>query len=98
MSAISKIINTSREISGNTFLLNYDGDLIEQEVADMFIPAVDSDIRKIMTSGKAGIEWDRARAAYVAYAPIRSISAMDGKLFWSLGISISEAEITRLAD
>jgi sigma-B regulation protein RsbU (phosphoserine phosphatase) len=51
-----------------------------------------------MTSGKTGIDWDRARAAYVAYAPIRSISALDGQSVWSLGISISEAEVTRIAD
>ena len=64
----------------------------------MFIPQAGGDIRSKMAAGGAGIEYAAGDAAYVAYAPIRSIHSPDGKSFWSVGISMPEAEMTRLAD
>lgn len=99
MNVISgRIIHTPATTTGYAFLLNEQGELIEQERPDMFIPEAGSDIRRKMTAGGSGMEFDAARAAYVFYAPIRSIHSADGKSFWSVGISMSQAEITRLAD
>ena len=64
----------------------------------MFIPAAGGGIRSKMTAGKVGDDYDAATATDVFYAPIRSIHSPDGKSFWSLGISMPEAEITRIAD
>jgi phosphoserine phosphatase RsbU/P len=64
----------------------------------MFIPEAGGDIRSKMASGNTGIAYAADGAAVVAYAPIRSIRSPDGKSFWSVGISMPEAEITRLAD
>lgn len=99
MAAISKrLIHTPEMTPGYAFLLNERGELIEQERADMFIPEAGSGIRRKMTAGDSGIEFDADSAAYVAYAPIRSIHSVDGKSFWSVGISMPKGEITRLAD
>jgi serine phosphatase RsbU (regulator of sigma subunit) len=99
MAAISKrLIHTPEMTPGYAFLLNERGELIEQERADMFIPEAGSGIRRKMTAGDSGIEFDAGSAAYVAYAPIRSIHSADGKSFWSIGISMPKGEITRLAD
>jgi serine phosphatase RsbU (regulator of sigma subunit) len=93
-----KIIHTPEEILGYAFLLNERGELIDQEKDDMFIPTAGSGIRSKMAAGDTGIEYDAGSATYVAYAPIRSSHSPDGKSFWSVGISMPEAEITRLAD
>jgi Serine phosphatase RsbU, regulator of sigma subunit len=99
MTAISKrLIHTPETTPGHAFLLNERGELIEQERAEMFIPEVGSDIRRKMTAGDSGIEFDAGSAAYVAYAPIRTIHSADGKSLWSIGISMPQGEITRLAD
>ncbi len=99
MEAISqKIIHTPDEIPGHAFLLNEQGELIEQERANMFIPGVGGDIRSKMMAGETGIAFDALGASWVAYAPIPSIHSVDGNTYWSLGISMPEAEITRLAD
>jgi sigma-B regulation protein RsbU (phosphoserine phosphatase) len=99
MNVISgRIIHTPAMTTGYAFLLNEQGELIEQEKPDMFIPGAGSDIRRKMTAGGSGFEFDAGQAAYVFYAPIRSIHSADGKSFWSVGISMSQAEITRLAD
>ena len=99
MDAISKkIIHTPDEIPGYAFLLNERGELIEQEKTKMFIPETGSGIRQRMTAGATNIEFDPASASWVAYAPIHSIRSADGKSYWSLGISMPEAKITRLAD
>ncbi|MCU7920585.1 MAG: SpoIIE family protein phosphatase [Candidatus Thiodiazotropha sp. (ex Epidulcina cf. delphinae)] len=101
MSSISTgIINTPEEIPGYAFLLNGKGELIEQEKADMFIPKTSSGIRQKMTDGGNGFEFDAESATYVFYAPIRSIGSLDEKSAWrawSVGISMPESEITRLA-
>jgi sigma-B regulation protein RsbU (phosphoserine phosphatase) len=94
----STIIHTPDEIEGYAFLLNDKGELIDQERPDMFIPAAGGAIRSKMTAGKVGDDYDAATATNVFYAPIRSIHSPDGKSFWSLGISMPEAEITRIAD
>ena len=86
------------EFPGYSFLLNERGKLIIQEKADMFIPQAGGVIRSKMAAGGTGIEYDGGHAAYVTYAPIRSIQSPDGKTFWSVGISMPEAEMTRLAD
>jgi|SRR5271165_6448837 len=93
-----KIIHTPEEIKGYAFLLNERGQLIDQEKDDMFIPEAGSGIRSKMAAGDTGIEYAAGSATYVAYAPIRSIHSPDGKSFWSVGISMPEGEITRLAD
>ncbi|HEY3835600.1 MAG TPA: SpoIIE family protein phosphatase, partial [Bryobacteraceae bacterium] len=93
-----KIIHTPEEIRGYAFLLNERGELIDQEKNDMFIPKADGDIRSKMAAGDTGIEYAAGSATYVAHAPIRSIYSPDGKSFWSVGISMPEGEITRLAD
>ncbi len=99
MYAISReIIHTPAAVPGYAFLLNERGELIEQERPDMFTPKAGGGVRREMTAGQAGIDLDAASATYVAYAPIRSIHSPDGKAFWSLGISMPEGEITRLAD
>lgn len=99
MNSISReIIRTPAEVRGYAFLLNPRGELVEQEKPDMFIPDAEGGIRRKMTAGETGIELDAGSATYVAYAPIRSIHAPDGKSFSSLGISMPEGEITRLAD
>ena len=99
MNVISgRILHTPEMTSGYAFLLNEQGELIEQERSDMFIPEAGSDIRRKMTAGSSGFGFDVGRAAYVFYAPIRSIHSADGKSFWSVGISMPQAEITRLAD
>ncbi len=99
MNVISgRIIHTPLSTTGYAFLLNERGELIEQERADMFIPAAGSDIRRKMTAGGSGIEFDPGGEAYVFYAPIRSIHSAGGKSFWSVGITMPQAEITRLAD
>jgi sigma-B regulation protein RsbU (phosphoserine phosphatase) len=101
MEAISqKIIHTPDEIPGYAFLQNERGELIEQERADMFVPDAGGDLRRKMAAGEAGIAFDAAGASWVAYAPIPSIHSADGKSksYWSLGISMPQAEITRLAD
>jgi sigma-B regulation protein RsbU (phosphoserine phosphatase) len=64
----------------------------------MFIPAAGGGIRSKMTAGDVGTDYDAATATYVAYAPIRSIDSFDEKSSWSVGISMPEAEITRVAD
>ncbi len=86
------------EFKGYAFLLNERGALISQEKADMFIPQVGGGIRSEMAAGGTGILYAVGDAAYVAYAPIRSIHSPDGKSFWSVGISMPEAEMTGLAD
>jgi len=99
MEAISqKIIHTPVEIPGYAFLLNERGELIEQERADMFVPGADSDLRRKMMAGETGLAFDAASVSWVAYAPIPSIQSADRKSYWSLGIAMPEAEITRLAD
>ena len=99
MNVISgRIIHTPASTTGYAFLLNERGELIEQERPDMFIPAAGSDIRRKMTAGGSGVEFDPGREAFVFYAPIHSIHSADGKSFWSIGITMPQAEITRLAD
>ena len=101
MEAISqRIIRTPVETPGYAFLLNEWGELIEQERADMFVPGVGSDLRRKMTAGETGIAFDAASVSWVAYAPIPSIQSANRnrKSYWSLGISMPETEITRLAD
>jgi serine phosphatase RsbU (regulator of sigma subunit)/HAMP domain-containing protein len=93
-----KIIDTPEEIPGYAFILNERGELIGQEKDDMFIPKAGGGIRSQMAAGNTGIEYAADSATYVAYAPISSIRSPDGKSFWSVGISMPEAEITRLAD
>jgi serine phosphatase RsbU (regulator of sigma subunit) len=83
---------------GYDFLLNERGELIDQETGDMFIPKAGGGIRSKMAAGNSGIEYAADGAAYVAYAPIRSISSSDGKSFWSAGVSMPEAQITRITD
>jgi serine phosphatase RsbU (regulator of sigma subunit) len=99
MNTISKrIINTPGEDSGYAFLLNEQGALIEQEQPDMYVPPLNSEIRRKMISGESGFAFDAENATYIAYAPIRSIHSPDQKSYWSVGISMPEAEVTRLAD
>jgi serine phosphatase RsbU (regulator of sigma subunit)/HAMP domain-containing protein len=99
MAAISRrLIHTPEMTPGHAFLLNERGDLIEQERADMFIPEAGGDVRRKMTAGDAGITYDAASATYVAYAPIRTIHSAAEDSFWSVGISMPQGEITRLAD
>jgi serine phosphatase RsbU (regulator of sigma subunit) len=93
-----KIIHTPEKIRGYAFLLNEQGELIDQEKDDMFIPEAGGGIRSKMAAGDSGMQFAAGSATYVAYAPIRSIHSQDGKSFWSAGISMPEAEITRLAD
>jgi sigma-B regulation protein RsbU (phosphoserine phosphatase) len=93
-----KIIDTPEEIPGYAFILNERGELIGQEKGDMFIPKAGGGIRSKMAAGDPGIEFAADSATYVAYAPISSIRSLDGKSSWSVGISMPEAEITRLAD
>jgi len=94
----SKVIRTPEQFKGYAFLLNERGELVDQENADMFIPKARGEIRSKMAAGDIGIEYAVDSATYVAYAPIRSIHSSDGKSFWSVGISMSEHEITPLAD
>lgn len=99
MDAISRrIIHTPEKVLGYAFLLNERGQLIEQERPDMFIPEAGGAVRRKMTAGDSGIQFDAGGASYVSYAPIRSIHSPDGKSFWSVGISMPEGEITRVAD
>lgn len=99
MEAISRrIIHTPDEILGYAFLLNERGELIEQERPDMFIPEAGGEARRKMIAGDSGIKFDAGSVSYVAYAPIRSIHSADGKGFWSVGVSMPQREITRLAD
>jgi sigma-B regulation protein RsbU (phosphoserine phosphatase) len=94
----SKVIGTPAEFKGYAFLLNERGELIVRENTDTFVPKAGGDIRSRMVAGKIGTEYVVDSATYVAYAPIRSIHAPDGKSFWSVGVSIPEREVTRLAD
>ena len=64
----------------------------------MFIPKAGGGIRSKMAAGNTGIEYAADSATYVAYAPITAIRSPDGKSSWSVGISMPESEITRLAD
>jgi serine phosphatase RsbU (regulator of sigma subunit) len=91
------IIHSPEDIDGWAFLLNVQSELIEQEKPDMFVPEAGSAIRQKMTAGATGIAFDSNNRSYVAFAPIPSIHSADGKSFSSLGISMSEHEITRLA-
>ncbi len=93
-----KVIRTPGEFKGYAFLLNERGELVDQEKADMFIPQAGGPIRSKMAAGDIGTEYAVDSATYVAYAPIRSIHSYDGKSFWSVGISMPERDITRLAD
>ena len=83
---------------GYEFLLNERGELIDQETGDMFIPNAGGDIRSKMAAGNTGVGYDAGGAAYVAYAPIRSMRSPDGKSFWSAGVSMPEAQITQITD
>jgi sigma-B regulation protein RsbU (phosphoserine phosphatase) len=94
----SKIIHTEEKIRGHAFLLNEGDELIDQEKDDMFVPKAGGAIRSKMIAGDNGINYDAGSATYVAYAPIRAIYSPDRKTFWSVGISMPEGEITRLAD
>ena len=94
----SKVIRTPGGFKGYAFLLNEKGELIEQEKDNMFIPKAGGGVRSKMVTGDIGIEYVADAANYVAYAPIRSIRSSDGKSFWSLGISMPEQDITKLAD
>jgi len=97
LETISKrIIRTPEEIEGYAFLTNEDGKLIEQEINDMFIPNERSDIRKNMTAGETGIEFDKDSKTYIAYAPIPSIKSSDAKSSWSIGMVMSEQEMTKI--
>jgi len=84
-----------QEIEGYAFLLNDKGELVDQERPDMFIPPAGGAIRSKMIAGDVDHDYDAAAATDVFYAPIYSA---DGKSFWSLGFSMREAEIARLAD
>jgi serine phosphatase RsbU (regulator of sigma subunit) len=92
-----EFIQTPGEIPGYAFVLDERGELIDQETDDMFIPKAGGAIRSKMAAGDSGIAYAADGAADVAFAPIRSIRSPDGKSFWSVGISMPEAEITRLA-
>jgi len=98
MHSISRrIIHTPENIQGSAFLLNERGQLIEQEHTRMFVPDTDG-LRRQMTAGATGIAYDADSTTYVAYAPIRSIHSPDEKAYWSLGIVVSEQEVTGLVD
>lgn len=98
MEAISgRIIRTPKDVMGDAFLLDPRGELVEQERLHMFVPGHDNPIRVAMRAGRQGIGFDAASSTYVAYAPIRAIPSRDGKSFASLGISMSQQEILRLA-
>jgi phosphoserine phosphatase RsbU/P len=90
----STIIHTPEEVEGYAFLLNSSGELVDQERPDMFIPAAGSPIWSKMIAGDVGRDYDAGAATDVFYAPIYSA---DNKSFWSLGFSMPEAEITRIA-
>ena len=91
------IIHTPEEIEGHAFLLNDNGELVDQERPDIFIPVADGAIRSKMVAGEVGYDHDAKSATDVFYAPIRSIRSPDGKSFWSVGISLPEAEIDQVA-
>ncbi|MGH9888762.1 MAG: HAMP domain-containing protein, partial [bacterium] len=93
-----RILHANAEALGDAFLLDERGELVEQERSDMIVPAAGGALRAAMTAGKTGIAFDTAAAAYVAYAPIASMHSPDGAAFWSLGISMPEGEVVRLAD
>ena len=98
MAAISgRIIHTPEDVPGYAFLMNERGELVEQEKPDMFIPAARGSIRRTMTAGETGIAFDKESGTYVAFAPIRSIHSPDARRFWSVGVSMPQREITRLA-
>ena len=75
--------------------MNDNGELVDQERPDIFIPVADGAIRSKMMAGDVGYDHDARSATDVFYAPIRSIRSPDGKSFWSVGISLPEAEIDR---
>ncbi len=83
---------------GYDFLLNERGELIDQETGDQFLPKAGGDLRSKMTAGDTGIGYDADGAAYVAYAPLRSIHSPDGKSFWSAGVSMPAAQMTQITD
>ena len=83
---------------GYPFLLNERGELIDQETGDQFIPKAGGDIRSEMAAGNTGVGYDTDGAAYVAYAPIRSIRSPDGKSFWSAGVSMLAAQMTQITN
>jgi serine phosphatase RsbU (regulator of sigma subunit) len=93
----STIIHTPDDVEAYAFLLNDKGKLVDQESPDMFIPAAGGSVRAKMIAGDVGYDHDAKTATDVFYAPIRSISSADGKSFWSVGLSMPEAEITQLA-
>ena len=92
-----RVIRTPDEVDGYAFLLNDKGEVIDQEQPNMFIPPAGGGIRSKMAAGEVGHVYDAANATHVFYAPIPSIHSADAKSVWSLGMSVPEAAITRLA-
>ena len=64
----------------------------------MFIPAAGGGIRSKMTAGDVGHDYDAGNSHRRVLCSYPVIHSPDKKSFWSLGISMPEAEITRISD
>ena len=92
-----RIIHTQAGIDAYVFMLNDKGDLVDQERPDMFVPPAGGAIRSKMAAGETGQVFDEASRNWIFYAPIQSIRSKEAKTVWSLGMSVPEGMITRLA-
>jgi sigma-B regulation protein RsbU (phosphoserine phosphatase) len=87
-----KIIKTPEEVEGYAFLVNEDGEVIDQEaeVKSFVDLQKESKIIRNMTNGRTGLEFDGTYRNYIAYVPIPSRK-------WSMGIVMPVEEILKPA-
>lgn len=102
LDAVSRrIIRTPDDIEGYAFLMDQDGNVIDQEKSDMFIPQKRRDIVKNPPHrDRQPIKYkdEKGEKNYVAYAPITCIQSSVNSSPWVLGIVMEEKEMIRVAE
>lgn len=100
LDAVSRrIIRTPEDIEGYAFLMDQDGNVIDQEKSGMCIPTVEEDaVKKIYAGEPQIIECEEGVRNYVAYAPITCIRSSVNSSPWVLGIVMEEKEMIKVAE
>jgi sigma-B regulation protein RsbU (phosphoserine phosphatase) len=100
LDAVSRrIIRTPENVEGYAFLMDQDGNVIDQEKSDMCIPTVEEDaVKKIYAGESQIVECEKGVKNYVAYAPITCMQSSVNSSPWVLGIVMEEKEMIRVAE
>lgn len=102
LDAVSRrIIRTPEDVEGYAFLMDQDGNVIDQEKSDMFIPQEQErrNIVKNLSDREQPIGYDeKGEKSYAAYAPIACIQSSANSSPWVLGIVMEEKEMIKVAE